>query len=232
MLRRKKFSTMPEDRGNILTVELLQRRWLTDDVFEIELKRPPDLQFKAGQTLRFIHESMERYYSLLSAPDDPTLKLCIYHVRRGKFSPMLAEAGIGSAFNATGPHGYFLFNPSDRKPVFVATGTGIAPFASMARSGVTDFILLHEVESSRNLYYSELFQKVATDYVPCLLNPSAPDPSPPGAFHGPASGYLKQYLPPAGYDFYLCGGRDMTRAVTLQADERFPGSYVFKEVFY
>jgi hypothetical protein len=55
---------------------------------------------------------------------------------------------------------------------------------------------------------------------------------PPGSFHGNAAGYIKENLPPASYDFYLCGEREMTREVTLLADDRFPGSYVFKEVFF
>ena len=225
-------STTPDNPGAIQTVELLQRRWLTKNAFEIELTRPPSLEFKAGQTVRFIHESMEKYYSLLSTPDDPTLVLCVYYVPRGSFSPVLAAAEIGTHFNVTGPHGYFTFNRSERVPVFVATGTGIAPFVSMGRSGVTDFIILHEVEFAEDLYYQDFLRKIASKYIPCLLAPSTADPSPPGTFQGNAAGFIKKYLPPASYDFYLCGEREMTREVTLLADEHFPGSYVFKEVFF
>lgn len=228
----KPVSTTPDNPGAIQTVELLQRRWLTKNAFEIELTRPPSLEFKPGQTVRFIHESMERYYSLLSTPDDPTLVLCVYYVPQGSFSPVLADAKIGTPFSVTGPHGYFTFNRSDRAPVFVATGTGIAPFVSMGRSGVTDFILLHEVEFTADLYYQDLLRKIASNYVPCLLGASTADPSPPGTFQGNAAGFIKKNLPPASYDFYLCGEREMTREVTLLADEHFPGSYVFKEVFF
>jgi len=62
--------------------------------------------------------------------------------------------------------------------------------------------------------------------------PSSDDPLPPGTFQGNASGFIKKNLPPASYDFYLCGEREMTRQVTLLADEHFPGSHVFKEVFF
>ena len=225
-------SATPDNSGAILTIELLQRRWLSKNSFEIELTRPPELAFKPGQTICFIHESMERYYSLLSTPDDPNLSLCVYLVPRGSFSTVLADAEIGTSFNVTGPHGYFTFNPTERTPVFVATGTGIAPFVSMGRSGITDFILVHEVESANDLYYRDLFLKIASKFVPCLLEPSATDPIPSGTFRGNAAGYIKTKLPPASYDFYLCGNRDMTREVTLLADEYFPGSYVFKEVYF
>jgi len=231
-LGNKTASTPPDNPGAIQTVELLHRRWLTKNAFEIELTRPPELVFSPGQTICFVHESMERYYSLLSTPDDPTLTLCIYHVPGGSFSPVLADADIGARFSVTGPHGYFTFNPSERAPVFVATGTGIAPFVSMGRSGITDFIILHEVELAEDFYYQDLFRKIASSYIPCHLKPPTVDPSPPGTFHGNAAGYLKENLPPASYDFYLCGDRAMTREVTLLADEHFRGSFVYKEVFF
>jgi len=231
-LIKKAASTTTKNPGPIQTVELLQRRWLSKNAFEIELTRPPAFKFKAGQTICFIHESMERYYSLLSTPDDPTLVLCVYYVPRGSFSPVLADAEIGAPFSITGPHGYFTFNRSERAPVFVATGTGVAPFVCMGRSGITEFILLHEVEFAEDLYYQDFFRKIASNYVPCLSKKSATDPIPPGAFNGNAAGYMKKNLPAARYDFYLCGEREMTREVTLLADEHFPGSYVFKEVYF
>ena len=231
-MKKKAASTTPDNPSAIQTVELLQRRWLSKNTFEIEMTRPPAFEFKAGQTICFIHESMERYYSLLSTPDDPTLALCVYYVPRGSFSPVLTDSEIGASFRLTGPHGYFTFNRSERAPVFVATGTGVAPFVSMGRSGVTDFILLHEVEFAEDLYYQDIFRKIASNYVPCLLKPSSDDPLPPGTFHGNAAGFIKKNLPPASYDFYLCGEREMTREVTLLADKHFSDSYVFKEVFF
>jgi len=231
-LGKKTVSTTPENPDTIQIVELMQRRRLTENSFEIELARPPSFEFKAGQTIRFIHESMERYYSLISTPDDPTLVICVYYVPRGKFSPVLAKAEIRTAFRITGPHGYFTFNTSERTPVFVATGTGIAPFVSMGRFGIADFNIIHEVESAADLYYQDLFRKIASSYTACLLAPSEADLSTPDTFHGNAADYIKENLSPASYDFYLCGERDMTREVTLLADEHFPGSYVFKEVFF
>ena len=225
-------STTPANPGSLQNVELLQRRWLSDNAFEIELTRPPELVFRPGQTICFVHESMQRYYSLLSTPDDPTLEICVYYVPRGSFSPVIAEAEIGTRFTITGPHGYFTFNRSERPPVFVATGTGIAPFVSMGRSGISDFILLHEVELAAELYYQDLCRKTASNYVACLSAPSSADPLPPDTFQGNAAGFIKKNLPPASYDFYLCGEREMTRQVTLLADEHFPGSHVFKEVFF
>ena len=195
-MEKERSSTLSEQTDAIQTVELLQRRWLSKRSFEIELTRPPSFEFKAGQTVLFIHESLKRYYSLLSTPADPNLALCVHFVQKGLFSPVLANAEIGTRFRVTGPHGYFTFRPSARQPVFVATGTGIAPFISMGRSGVTDFILLHEVEFAEDLYYHNLFRKISLNYVPCLLKPLPGDIQPPGTFHAKQPTLLEKSCSP------------------------------------
>ena len=222
----------PEEARSIETTELLKRQWLSENVFEIQLSRPASFVFEAGQTICFIHRSIERYYSLLSAPDDQFLSLCIYNVPGGQFSPVLADAEIGARFKFSGPHGYFTFKPSSRPAVFVASGTGIAPFVSMSRSGVTGFILLHEVTRVEDLYYQETIKKVTSNYVACLPEPGSSESSLPDAFKGSAAGYLVKNLAPGIYDFYLCGEREMIRGVTLLVDENFAGSHVYTEVFY
>ena len=102
----------------------------------------------------------------------------------------------------------------------------------MSRSGVTDFMLLHEVEGVEDLYYHNEIQKITTNYVPCLLEAGSPDLLPSGAFIGDATSYLIKNLQPGIYDFYLCGEREMIRGVTLLVDEHFAGSHVYTEVFY
>ena len=140
------------------TTELLKRRWLSKNAFEIELSRPESFEFSAGQTIRFIHDGVERYYSLTSGPDDPTLSLCVRFVEKGTFSVVLSTAEPGTPFRFTGPHGYFTFKPSRRQAIFIATGTGIAPFVSIAGSGVGGFMLLHGVSYMEDLYYQDRFQ--------------------------------------------------------------------------
>jgi ferredoxin-NADP reductase len=214
------------------STELLARRWLTERVFEIELTRPSSLQFTPGQRIRFSRETMQRDYSLLTTPTDPTLALCVFNVEKGQFSPVLAAAEIGTKFSFTGPYGYFTYRPSQRPAVFVATGTGIAPFLSIGRSGVTEFTLLHGVRTVSDLHYQEFFQHTARLYVPCLTDPPAPARSIENGFDGRVTHYLKEHFPPSTYDFYLCGRQEMIRDVTLLVDEKFPGSLVYTETFF
>jgi ferredoxin-NADP reductase len=214
------------------SVDLVNRRWVSKKAFEIQLTRPASFEFKAGQTIQFVHGDIKRYYSIVSSPDEPTLTLCIRHIKEGAFSPILASAEIGTRFNLTGPHGYFTFIPSRRPPVFVATGTGIAPFASMARAGVKNFTLLHGVTYPEDLYYRSFFSKINASYIPCISAAIAAYQQSPNLFQGKVTEYIRRILKRGEYDFYLCGGEEMTRDVTMLVDECFPESLVYIEVFF
>ena len=209
--------------------ELIERRWLSNKSFEIILTRPKSFEYLPGQWIRLAHHSVERDYSLVSSPTDPALALCIRNIEGGILSPGLSNAPVGACFNFNGPNGYFTFRPSTRPAVFVATGTGLAPFVSMARSGVTGFILLHGVRSAEDLYYASVLKSTAKQYIPCI---SEADRSSGEYFRGRVSDYLRKNLTPWRYDFYLCGRGEMIRDVTFLVDEKFPGSLIFTEIFY
>ena len=231
-MKNKAASTTPDNPDVTQTVELLQRRWLSKNAFEIELTRPSKFEFKAGQTILLMHEAVKRYYSLVSSPNDANLALCVQYIPEGQLSVVLAETEIGSKLKLSGPHGYFTFKPSSRKPVFIGTGTGIAPFVSFARSGITDFTLLHQAISAEELYYQKYFQEHSSTYFSCLTDVPNGEPSLPNLFCGRISECIRKNLRPGSYDFYLCGEREMLREVTHLVDEIYPESRVYTEVFY
>ncbi len=216
-------------RVSTYTATLLKRKWLSKKTFEITLSLPPAFEFKPGQRISLSLDEHERDYSIISAPGESELTLCIRNVTGGMLSTLLSNADIGTSLSLNGPHGYFTYQPSPRSAVFVATGTGIAPFCSMARSGISGFTLLHGVRLPEDLYYGPLFQQSAKNYIPCL---SEAKKLPADSFQGKVTQYLEQHLTPGAYDFYLCGRSEMIRDVTLLIDERFPGSLVYTELFY
>ena len=218
-----------ETKAENYTSELIERRWLSNKSFEITLTKPKYFGYIPGQWIRLSQNAVERDYSLVSSPTDPNLALCIRNIERGILSAGLSNAPVGSRFNFNGPHGYFTHRPSNRPAVFVATGTGLAPFVSMARSGVAGFILLHGVDSAEDLYYATIFQSAAKQYIPCI---SETDSLSGEYFQGRVTDYLRKNLAAGLYDFYLCGRREMIRDVTLLVDEKFPGSFLFTETFY
>ena len=222
---------MTHDKG-LFKTSLLNRFWLSDRTFEMEFTKPEGFSFIPGQRIRFVYGSFERDYSLASDPKDSTFRICVRRVEHGKFSSILHSAEMHAVFQFSGPHGYFTFNATKRTPVWVATGTGIAPFASMTHSGIRDFILIHGVGNAEDLYYSGLFQSAAKQYIPCVSNPSDRSGMLENYFKGRITDYIKAHLEQDSYEFYLCGRSEMVRDVTLLVDDHFPGSYVHTEIFY
>lgn len=147
---------------------ILSRRWLSPTAFELTLERPHGFDFQPGQRVRLGSGPNERDYSIAAAPGDPHIVLCIRRVAGGEVSTRLSAAGIGNALCGSGPHGYFTFTPSPRPAIFVATGTGVAPFVSMARAGTKGFTLLHGVKRAGDLFYRDLLAAAARRYIACL----------------------------------------------------------------
>ena len=218
-----------ETNTDIYSTKLLKRRWLSKKSFEIRLEKPPLFTFKPGQRICLIYNAVERDYSMVSTPADNDLILCIRNVKEGLLSPQLSAVTMGTRLEFTGPHGYFSFQPSPRPAIFVATGTGIAPFCSIVNSGGTDITLLHGVTFADDLYYADFLRSAVKHYVPCL---SIPDDSFADYFTGRVTDYLQQQLAPGAYDFYLCGRSEMIRDATLLIDERFAGSFIYTEQYF
>lgn len=210
------------------STQLLQRRWLSSSTFEIKLKKPPAFAFQPGQRICISHNSVARDYSLVCPPNDPDLVLCIRNVKGGRLSSELSTLPINSQLHFTGPDGYFVFKPSTRPAIFVATGTGIAPFCSMVRAGITEVTILHGVATAAEQYYASIFKSSVKRYIPCL---SQADVLSDEVFGGMVTDYLQQHLTSGRYDFYLCGRRKMIRNVTLLVDEKFEGSHLYTELF-
>jgi benzoate/toluate 1,2-dioxygenase reductase subunit len=218
------------DPSRLYGARLVSINRISGKALELKFNRPADFTFSPGQRIRIIHEKGERDYSLISAPQDPHLSLLVRVVEGGALSPVLAEAEIGTSFSFTGPYGYFVWLPSGRPSVFVATGSGVAPFISMARSGVKGFVFIHGVRKAQELYERSLLRDAAAAYVACLSSPAHGHEA--DVFDGRVTHYLMSRLKSGAYDFYLCGRNDMIREVTLIVDGRFPGSSVYAEPFY
>lgn len=216
-----------ENGTGLFSIQLLERSWFTEETFEIRTTRPERFAFVPGQFIRFFHDGMERDYSIVSAPDDPFLGFCVRLKQQGRMSTCLAQSHLGTCIRVSAAMGYFTFRAAERPAVFVATGTGIAPFVSMARSGVSGFTLLHGAPSRKDLYYRREMEAAARSYMPCLSRSVSDD----AIFGGRVTGYLEKHLHVGRYDFYLCGRREMIGDCLAVLDGRFPDSRAFTEIF-
>jgi benzoate/toluate 1,2-dioxygenase reductase subunit len=216
----------------IIPGKLLGRRWLSQTAFELEIGSSAPFKFVPGQRIRLVLGEFQRDYSLVSSPGDEAIRLCVRKVEGGIMSASLAVMEPGTCLHFTGPLGYFIFRTRERLAVFVATGTGIAPFVSMSRTGTRGFLLLHGVRLAEDLLYESELRRSAGQYVPCVSGGKGDEALPPDGFAGRVTQYLAHRLPEGLYDFYVCGRGDMIRDVTRIVDERFPGSLLYAETFY
>lgn len=217
---------------NFCSITVTRIQWFTPHVFEIVFDRPKRFKAVAGQKIRIAYQSVTRDYSLTSAPQDDHLAICVRHIPDGAVSPVLAEAKVGQRFQASEAFGYFTYQASDRTAVFIATGTGIAPFVSYARSGVKQFYLLHGVRSKSDLYYRDIVEPPARSYTACISQMLPENGAASRVFAGRVTHYLQSSLPTGRYDFYLCGRGEMVRDAMAIIDRRFEGGRVFAETFF
>lgn len=190
--------------NNIFNATLVERRDITSDLsvvcvcgdggfvpdfqpgqfVTLGLPRPEDASASDTETadppgrVRLIR----RAYSIASSPDERRfLELYVVLVEGGKLTPRLwnVEQG-GRLFMDPRIHGEFTLGdvPSDTHLVFVATGTGVAPFISMVRtySGRNRWrrcTLIHGAREIEQLGYREELEALARQdssfvYVPVI----------------------------------------------------------------
>src|SRR5205823_14406885 len=100
----------------------------------------PRLSFEAGQFVRIAldidGERVARAFSFVNPPDDPVLEFYGVIVPEGPLSPRLAKLKPADAlYIARNPAGFLVLAevPDAETLWLVSTGTGIAPFLSLAR---------------------------------------------------------------------------------------------------
>src|SRR3989337_1062023 len=110
---------------------------------------------------------VRRPMSISSSADDLSeYEFFIRLVDSGGFTPLLWEIGVGDPINIKGPKGKFLLQPDGRRSLFVASGTGLAPFISMietlrGRNEARDIVLLHGASYDYDLAWKEELTELA-----------------------------------------------------------------------
>lgn len=221
---------VPHDATGGYEIRIIRRRWLTEDTFLLDLERPAGFRFVGGQRIQLILEGEARDYSLIPGTAIDTLSLLIRRIPGGVLTRRLSRCPEGTRLRFQGPGGHFIFRKTPRAPVFIATGTGVAPFVAMCRQGVQGMTLLHGVRRTEDLYFRDLLEARADLYVPCLSG--GPASASEGVHPGRVTDYLRYRLPSGEYDFYLAGRRGMIADVIAIVDDRFPSSRLYTEIFY
>ncbi len=122
------------------SVEIVQRRDYSPDLWTIRVSHKLPFEFRAGQYATLGVEvdgkPLERPYSIVSSPEERELEFFIELIPDGALTPHLYPLQVGERLlMRKRPKGVFMktgLDP-DRSHLFLATVTGIAPFASMLR---------------------------------------------------------------------------------------------------
>lgn len=181
---------------------------------------------------------LQRPYSTSSAPGrSGGLEFLVRLVPDGVFTPRLWGLQIGDRLRIGRPKGLFKLTPGDtRRHLFVATGTGLAPFVSMVDALLADQpagpidgepprprpIVVHGVSHVAELAFRDRFERLVTrrpevSYVPIVSRPTHPA----NAGWAGLSGRLETQLDvvcdthrvdPTDTVAYLCGNPEMIAA--------------------
>jgi ferredoxin--NADP+ reductase/benzoate/toluate 1,2-dioxygenase reductase subunit len=192
-------------------------RNITESTYVLRFDRC-GMEFVAGQhiTLGIPGDNQVREYSIYSTMQDPYLEVLIKEVDDGLVSHRLRKVHKGDLLQVDGPFGFFTIDEEkiiSGKFLFVATGTGIAPFHSLAGSySGLNYTLLHGVRLAYEGYERSFFPE--DRYILCSSRDEL------GDFNGRVTDYLAMNEIESDTLVYLCGNCDMIYEVYDQLTSR------------
>lgn len=210
--------------------KILEVEHLTDSTFRIRTERP-QATIKAGQCFNVgvFGAGVNREYSMYSAANAPFLDVLIKEVKDGTVSPLLKKLQAGDAVEIDGPYGEFCLHgePEPNQPfLFLATGTGIAPFHSFVKTFPNmNYTIVHGIRSPLEQYDSNDY--LPGRYIPCISKNTGDLAS------MRVTDYLRKNKISPDTKVYLCGNRNMiVDAFEILRTQGIPGDNLFTEVFF
>ncbi len=187
--------------------------------FEFEIADRSEFPFTPGQFVsikeQVADKEITRAYSIASPPDGNRFALCLNRVPEGIVSPRLFALSPGEHVEVQEPLGYFTLRHPERPAVFVATGTGIAPFRSILLAALPQsapITLLFGARYAHGVLYREELETLAQQHAHFRFIPTItrPDDSWRGAV-GRVQSHLDEALANHATtpDVYICGLKEM-----------------------
>ena len=199
---------------------------------------------------------LQRPYSTASpAGTTEELEFLVRRVATGTFTPRLWDVAPGSRVWLGPPKGLFVLRPDDQRThLFVSTGTGLAPFISMADALLRDgaavhgpaagprVVVVHGVSYASELAYRDRLEAWSGDgrlaYAPTVSRPADPANAGWSGATGRTESILgavcdRLQLDPIDTVAYLCGNPEMIEAATnVLLGRGLPDSAVIREHYW
>ncbi len=210
--------------------QVLEVKDLTDSAYIVRVTRNA-MPFTAGQHILLgeAGSTQMREYSVYSGEADEHLEVLVREVEDGLVSRRLKRLKPGDLLQIEPPVGFFTL-PLARLPhdrfLFIASGTGVAPFHSFIRSNPDlDYTLLHGVRNAEEDFGADDYDH--RRYIQCTSRDRN------GRFYGRVTDYLKKYPQPDFAMIYLCGNYDMIlEAMDILRTQGYREEQMVAEVYF
>ena len=208
--------------------------------FSVRLADASALSFLPGQYVNVgvPGTTQSRSYSFSSMPKIGVVEFLVRNIPGGLMSSYLSDkAAPGDALTITGPIGSFYLREVKRPALFLAGGTGLAPFLAMLEklqsSGSPQPVhMIYGVTNDADLVEIEKLEAFASSIPEFTFTTVVADA---GSAH-PRKGYVTHHLPDAALhggevDIYLCGPPPMVDAVRKYLADKGvkPASFYFEK---
>ncbi len=204
-------------------------RNIADGVYIISFLR--SFKFTAGQVVAIdlVPDGQPRLYSIASGENEEYVNILFDEKPDGSLTPLLSKLNRDDTIYVSEPFG--TFTSAGGKAFWIASGTGVAPFVSMARSGLAaDKTLVHGGRLDENFYFSDVLVSLMTDgYVRCCSQQQDTQ-----NYKGRLTGWLtdNQNLP-TNCQYYLCGSPEMVVQVRdILIEKGIPFHNIVSETYF
>jgi ferredoxin-NADP reductase len=211
------------------TIQLLEKKELTPNIYELHFSKPVDFAFDAGQFVQCMIPNegkiTSRSYSLASPPEDKTILFCVKILKDGVGSSFFRKMTIGDRMEIRGPLGRFVCSEDAVGHIFVATGVGIAPIMGMIKDQLVykktdkEIRLLFGLRFEDDFFWLDKLDALSKQFdqfsYQCTI--SRPTNTWTG-FSGRVTDHLDYYN--ILCDFYICGSPNMVKDVRAILNKR------------
>lgn len=207
---------------------ILRNDEISPGVFLLTVRRQHD--FQPGQTVKVgLDPNLPpRIYSICSGNMEEELRI-LYNIKAdGVLTPQLAKLTPGDPVLVSEPGGSFIGTPDPA--LWIATGTGIAPFYSMLRSGMAENkTLLHGVRHANQFYFSKEWNEALQDRYHRFCSGETVE----GIPHGHVNLFFEREQLPTDMIYYICGQASMCVEIRdLLIAKGIPFEKIIAEIYF
>ena len=217
----------------MINATVLKKEFVNNDVFLLTIKCETVFSFIAGQFITIKindHNNTPcfRSYSISSAPTkDNILEICIKKIKNGRGSTWLSNLKNNDKIQLIGPSGNMIFKQSNSTSIFIATGTGVAPFKSiitdeLQKGNKTNLHLIFGLRHIKDIFYKEFFEKLEKQYLnfKFTITLSRPEDKKWNQKIGRVTKHLEEFNLPTKSNYYICGLKTMIESVLDVLDSK------------